>query len=249
MTERLGPYILGPTDNENQGVYAGDARELAKVIPDSSIDFILWDPDYGVEMDYGLETPMAGSQSIEFLCELLSTLRPKSKTGQAIIFWSGSLERIKSLLDSNTSRIWPIHYMGIWYKPNGAGPTGNGFGRRFETWFWLKDGSKPRSEWSRLPDVLQVNRVVPGHREAVGHPSQKPIALLEKLIRFFTVPNDIVFDPTIGSGSTGVAAKRLSRKFLGFEANQDYVSMARQRIQQTQLPLFTLEPQQAPMLI
>ena len=52
MTDRLGPYILGPTDDPNQGIYTGDARELAKAIPNESIDLIFTDPVYDRIDDY-----------------------------------------------------------------------------------------------------------------------------------------------------------------------------------------------------
>ena len=239
--DKLGPYKLN-------SIVMGDARELAKAIPDNSVDFVLWDPDYGVGMDYG-PTSLSADQAIEDLLAILTEMKRASKTGQAVIFWSGSLGRIKILFKSGIEDIWPLYYFGIWYKPNSAGPTGNGLARRFETWFWLKDGKKPVTEWRFLPDVLKVNRVVPGHIEAVAHPSQKPIDLLVQLIRFFTKPGDIVVDPTIGSGSTAVACILTGRQFLGFELNPEYIEIAQQRIANTQPPLFVPETVQVGMAI
>jgi site-specific DNA-methyltransferase (adenine-specific) len=218
-------------------IICGDAFELIKQVPDKSVDLILWDPDYGVGVDYG-NGKIARDYALEFVVEMLKVLKPKSKTGQAIVFWSGSNERVKAFYSSPIDSIWPIHYLGIWYKPNGAGSSGNGLARRFETWFWLKDGDKPKSEWGHLPDVLSECRVVPGHKEAVSHPSQKPVKLLERLIRFFTKPGDLILDPTIGSGSTAVASIQTGRNFIGFELNAEYVQMANTRIATAQPPLF-----------
>jgi len=62
------------------------------------------------------------------------------------------------------------------------------------------------------------------------HPTQKPIALLEYLIKTYTNENDTVLDFTMGSGSTGVAAKNTNRQFIGIELDKNYFDIAKQRI-------------------
>lgn len=232
--------LPGTNAAPDRGIYQGDARQLARLLPERSIDLLLWDPDYGVGVDYGGGL-VGRDEAVEFVADMLRILKPKSKTGQAVVFWSGSVERVKALLTADLC--WPIYYMGIWHKPNGAGPTGNRLARRFETWIWLKDGPKPRAEWNALPDVLTENRVVPGHHEAVAHPSQKPVLLLRRLIKFFTQPGGLVVDPTLGSGSAAVAALMEGRQYIGFERNPDYVAMCKERTLAAQPPLFVASEQ------
>ena len=62
------------------------------------------------------------------------------------------------------------------------------------------------------------------------HPTQKPIALLEYLIKTYTNENDTVLDFTMGSGSTGVACKNLNRNFIGIELDKEYFNIAEKRI-------------------
>lgn len=62
------------------------------------------------------------------------------------------------------------------------------------------------------------------------HPTQKPVALLEYLIKTYTLENETVLDFTMGSGSTGVAAKNLNRKFIGIEKDENYFKIAQDRI-------------------
>jgi DNA modification methylase len=62
------------------------------------------------------------------------------------------------------------------------------------------------------------------------HPTQKPVALLEYLIKTYTNEGDTVLDPTMGSGSTGVACKNLGRKFIGIEMDEKYFEIAKKRI-------------------
>jgi len=63
------------------------------------------------------------------------------------------------------------------------------------------------------------------------HPTQKPVALLEYLIKTYTLENETVLDFTMGSGSTGVACKNLNRKFIGIEKEQQYFDIAKSRIE------------------
>ena len=62
------------------------------------------------------------------------------------------------------------------------------------------------------------------------HPTQKPVALLEYLIKTYTNENDLVLDNCMGSGSTGVACKNLSRKFIGIELDEAYFKIAESRM-------------------
>lgn len=62
------------------------------------------------------------------------------------------------------------------------------------------------------------------------HPTQKPVELLEYLIRSFTMDGDTVLDPAMGSGSTGVACKNLNRRFVGIEMDDKYFEIAKNRI-------------------
>jgi len=76
------------------------------------------------------------------------------------------------------------------------------------------------------------------HNSKTIHPTQKPILLMEYLIKTYTNENETVLDFTMGSGSTGVAAKNLNRKFIGIEQDQKYFNIAEQRIKETEYKLF-----------
>jgi len=70
------------------------------------------------------------------------------------------------------------------------------------------------------------------------HPAQKPVALMEYLIKTYTNENETVLDFTMGSGSTGVACKNTNRDFIGVEMNDEYFKIAEQRINNTKYTLF-----------
>jgi len=62
------------------------------------------------------------------------------------------------------------------------------------------------------------------------HPTQKPVRILEHVIRIASNPNDVVFDPFMGVGSTGVAALRLEREFIGIEIDENYFQATENRL-------------------
>ena len=72
------------------------------------------------------------------------------------------------------------------------------------------------------------------------HPTEKPVALIERIVELNTKEGDVVCDPFIGSGSTAIAAIRRNRKYIGFEVNKEYydVAMNRIRLEKSQLRLF-----------
>jgi site-specific DNA-methyltransferase (adenine-specific) len=95
-------------------------------------------------------------------------------------------------------------------------------------------GMKPRKSFSnegvRYPkSVLNISRDFSAQQQV--HPTQKPVPLMEWLIKTYSNEGEIVLDNCMGSGSTGVAAVKLNRKFIGMEFEQEYYEIAKQRIE------------------
>lgn len=80
------------------------------------------------------------------------------------------------------------------------------------------------------PNYIEVPAVVSNSKEKVDHPTQKPIKLLNYLIKTYSNEGDLVLDNTMGSGSTGVACKITNRKFIGIEKEEKYFNIAKDRI-------------------
>ena len=101
-------------------------------------------------------------------------------------------------------------------------------GTRFGTMAGKRPSHKKETiqEWTNYPfDVLQF--------ESVGkpiHPTEKPVALLEYLIKTYTNENETVLDNCMGSGSTGVACVNTNRNFIGIELDENYFNIAKERI-------------------
>ncbi len=82
-----------------------------------------------------------------------------------------------------------------------------------------------------LSDVWDIPYLNPKAKERVGYPTQKPVILLEQIIKLVTDENDIVLDPFMGSGTTPVAAKRLNRRYIGIDISKKAVALAEMRIE------------------
>jgi modification methylase len=135
----------------------------------------------------------------------------------------------------------------IWRKTN---PMPNFRGRRFtnahETMIWcakskdsrhafnyeamkaLNDDLQMRSDW--LLPICSGGERLKDSKGRKGHPTQKPEALLHRVILAATKPGDVVLDPFFGSGTTGAVAKRLGRRWIGIERDPAYIDLARKRI-------------------
>lgn len=136
----------------------------------------------------------------------------------------------------------------VWRKTN---PMPNFKGRRFqnahETMIWASRDPKAKN-YTFNYDALKASNddvqmrsdwlfpICSGHERLKGedgkkvHPTQKPEALLARIIMASTKPGDVVLDPFFGSGTTGAVAKRLGRHFVGIEREQDYIDAASARI-------------------
>ena len=84
----------------------------------------------------------------------------------------------------------------------------------------------------RYPRSVQY--FVTAESEGKFHPTQKPMALMEWLIRTYTDENDVIFDPCMGSGTTGVACMNLNRRFIGIEKEEKYFEIAKKRIEEAE---------------
>src|SRR5690606_21552202 len=93
----------------------------------------------------------------------------------------------------------------------------------------LNEDLQMRSDWS-IPLCTGGERLKDDNGQK-AHPTQKPEALLYRCIMSSTNPDDVVLDPFFGTGTTGAVAKKLGRKYIGIEREDDYIAVARQRLE------------------
>ena len=226
----------------------GNCLELLQDIPDGSIDFILTDPPYG--------TTCCKWDTVIPLDEMWTQLhRVIKNTGVIVLF--GSEPFSSSLRMSNIKN---FKYDWIWEKDNGTGflnakrqplkitetisvfYSGQcNYVPQMRTGFKpykITHGSKKTENYGNQPGAVSTSN---GERYPLNlikfcrdknklHPTQKPVALLEYLIKTYTQENDVVLDFTMGSGSTAIACLNTNRSFIGMEIEQNYFDISYKRI-------------------
>ena len=81
-----------------------------------------------------------------------------------------------------------------------------------------------------MESTLSIWNINPARAKKIGHPAPFPIELPQKFINLYTYKNDLILDPFLGSGTTAIAAKLLDRNFVGYEIEEEYIEIAKNRI-------------------
>ena len=241
-------------------ILQGDCLTRMKMIPDGSVDLIFADPPYNLQLGDGLTRPdqstvdgvndawdqFGSFAAYDAFCRAwLSEARRLLKPDGAIwvIGTYHNIFRLGSIIQD--LEYW-IQNDVVWVKTN---PMPNFRGTRLqnahETLIWAARGkeSRPtfnyhslktanddlqmRSDWT-FPLCTGQERLKNGGKKL--HPTQKPEALLHRILLGTTNPGDLVLDPFFGTGTTGAVAKRLGRHYIGIEREAAYIDAAAARI-------------------
>lgn len=224
------PYFLS-----NGGVTCRSGRMV-------SVDKGRWDRSRGVEADHHFH--------LEWLQACRAVMRP-----DATIWVSGTMHVIHSVGYAMQRLGFKLLNEIVWFKVN---PPPNLSTRYFthshELLLWAAlsqrsrhtfhyqemkaeaGGRQMKSLWpivteEALPEtVWAVQPPRRSEKQYAQHPTQKPLALLERIVRATSNPGDLVLDPFSASGTTGVAAVRLGRRYIGIEIDQDYAEASARRL-------------------
>ena len=227
----------------------GDCLELMKDIPDGSIDMILTDPPYG--------TTACKWDSVIPFEPMWERINKLIKPNGAVVLF-GSQPFTSALVMSNVKMfkyewVWnkslagngilakkqplKIHENVVVFNSNIYIPEMRKGKARWKGGIKDKHGTFSNAEapkvWSDEyypTSIIDISGA--GMRSGRVHPTQKPVALLEYLIKTYTNEGETVLDFTMGSGSTGVACKNTGRNFIGIELDETYFEIAKKRIEE-----------------
>ncbi|PKP96216.1 MAG: modification methylase [Alphaproteobacteria bacterium HGW-Alphaproteobacteria-13] len=255
-----------PADLPLDRILQGDCVAMMRSLPPASIDMIFADPPYNLQLGGDLHRPDGSQVDAvdddwdkfdslavydRFTHAWLAEARRILKPGGSI--WViGSYHNIFRVGTALQDQGYWILNDIVWRKAN---PMPNFKGTRFtnahETLIWASMGEKARYTFNyramkTLNDELQMRSdwLIPicGGQERLKkgghkvHPTQKPEALLYRILLACSNPGDVILDPFFGTGTTGAVAKRLGRHYIGIEREDDYIAAAKERIEMA-LPL------------
>jgi len=215
-------------------LHLGDCLEVMKQIPDKSVDLVLTDPPYNIARKNNFST--MGRAGIDFGewdkgFDLFSYIdqvnRVLKKDGSFVVF--NAWRNLGAIADYAEKQGFETKDMIRLEKSN---PMPRNRDRRYITdyecaiWF-----VKEKSKWTfnRQDEKYQRPKFVASIETGL-HPTQKNLSLMESLVKIHSNLTDIVLDPFMGSGTTGVACKNLNRKFIGIEQDPTYFQIAKERI-------------------
>lgn len=205
------------------------------------VDHIITDPPYNISKENNFATMNTVRTGINFGTwdhnfDLFSWIpeytKLLSQNGSAIIFCSYIY--LSDIINALTAANMVTKDIIIWQKSN---PMPRNTTRRYvqdmEFAIW---SVKKKSKWTfNKPEDKPYLRslftfpLVAG-KEKTAHPTQKSLSLMKELIKIHTNQNDLILDPFMGSGTTGVAALQLGRRFIGIEKEKEYFEIAEKRI-------------------
>ena len=224
-------------------IYNEDCLEGMKRIPDGSIDTIITDPPYNIDIAewdtiYNYEAWMK-SLFVEF----------QRVSRQQIIFFDYSYTKLFEELSEPYERF-------IWHREGGF--RGKTIKKGYEPFYWYVNNGE-EAVYNRITEVnpyaktdkrlkpertvsnvWKVPNLVGRKKERVGHPTQKPIKLINRIVEMTTNKGGIVLDPFMGSGTTAIACLNSNRNFIGFETDEGYFDVATKRIEEHEQQLETI---------
>jgi site-specific DNA-methyltransferase (adenine-specific)/adenine-specific DNA-methyltransferase len=246
------------TDDSQHTIYQGDVLEKIKEIPNGSVDLIFADPPYNIGKDFdGLKEDWAEQDFLNWVYEWIDECyRVLSKNGT--FYFMNSTENMpyldiycrnkfniasRIIWSYDSSGVQAKRYYGSLYEPILMLTKGKTYTFNYEDiMVEAKTGAQRKlMDYRKNPPQPYNTKKVPGNvwefsrvrfkmEEYENHPTQKPEALLERIIKASSNEGDVILDPFSGSFSTCAVAKRLKRKTIGIEVNPEYVKIGLRRV-------------------
>ena len=214
-------------------LYLGDCLEYMKSMPDKSVDAVITDPPYGIGFKYSQhdDTPIGYGK---WLWSILEMAESKLTDGAPVfVFQAAKNCRMFSEWFPREYRIYISAKNFVQMLPTEMQYSYD------PVIVWWKEGERWAAKTASR-DFFVANTTPSSHtglNDANGHPCPRPLDQMRQIIEQWAKPNSIVFDPFMGSGTTGVACMQLGRNFIGCEIDPGYFAIAEKRIKQAQMQM------------
>lgn len=223
---------------ESWKVFHGDCRDVLPTL--EGVDHVITDPQYEAEAHTKarrcravVEGRGVGDYAIPF-----DAMDPETRTIAGAQFARLARRWCLVFCQVEASQLWradirPHKYIRtcVWVKPDATPQlTGDRPSQGYES-IVVTHGEKTKLRWNGGGTRGVFTHFVNPPNRTHEHPTEKPISLMLELVALFTDPGDLILDPFCGSGSTGIAALRLGRRFIGVEKDKAYAELAISRLQ------------------
>lgn len=204
----------------------GDCLDILPTLAAGSVDAVVTDPPYGIAID---NHGQAGRN------RCLIAGDHDGAAGLSVLRWTEDCD-VPAIFFASPRRPWPGQWRNliVWDKGGAVGGGGDLSTCLKLTWELIQVA---RNRMLGCGRDTSVWRHVVTQRDFPYHTCQKPVDLMERLIKSFTEPDTTVLDPFMGSGTTGVACVKTGRNFIGIEIDPTYFAIAERRIAEAQAQL------------
>lgn len=228
----------------------GNCLDYLNLIRSASVDLILTDPPYNLgNFMHGRNTNLAKMRSNQFAYAGWDDLSQDDWEKEMEIFFkessrilkkSGTLLLFMSLIKVETiikiASKYQFYYKttGIWHKTNPMPRNMNiHFVNSTEAWvYFVKDDTSGtfNNDGKMVHDFIETSLTSSKEKKFGKHPTQKPNKVISHFVKHLSNEYDVVLDPFMGSGTTGVCSRKMNRKFIGIELDQKYYELSKKRM-------------------
>lgn len=239
---------------ENVGKYCklgnGDCVSLMKAVETNSVDLMITDPPYNLgEFMHDRNTNLVKMRDNHFAYSGWDDLpydewyksmedffaesnRVLKKKGSMLMFMS--LIKVESIIQLAQKYKFYYKTVGVWHKTNPMPRNMNlHFVNSTECWlYFINEGTTGtfNNNGKVIHDYVQSSITPAGEKRMGKHPTQKPVKLINHFVNILSNKGDVIIDPFMGSGSTGVSCELLERNFIGIDLEEKYYEIAKNRI-------------------
>ncbi|MBO7695634.1 MAG: hypothetical protein J6W16_06955 [Methanobrevibacter sp.] len=218
-------------------LYHGDCTNLIKSLPDKSVDLVVTDPPYNFgAKGGGIVNKRNYVKELDLLncCDFkpipfLNLIKPKMKHIYIYIFCNKTLVADYITWAKENKCSFDILVM---CKSNPIPAFNNHYMSDLEYIIVIRE---PGTYFSKEKNIELYRKWFMTNCKKGLHPAEKPLELIKKFITVGSNKGDLIFDPFLGSGTTGVAAKELERNFIGCEISDDYFNLCKERIRESEI--------------
>jgi site-specific DNA-methyltransferase (adenine-specific) len=236
----VGGRAYGVRNMVDIKLYHGDCLEVMKQIPDNSIDLVLTDPPYGISFKSNrqdhqriIENDSFGEWS-DLLPKMLTEFkRILTDTGCCCCCCAGGGKTpVTAKFTIEAIKHFHLIQTLVWRKFVGLGWKYRPSYENIVVLSKSKDNYNFHDKTNNCSNVIEgINQHIPQKGE---HPTQKPVVLMDRLLKIHSIEGMVVLDPFMGSGTTGIACLNTNRNFIGIEKDDKYFEIAKKRIESEQ---------------